>query len=633
MNVKLTSCDDQTIRERVQAAGVVGAGGAGFPTHIKLQARVDTFLVNAAECEPMLKVDQQLMAQQASRLLRGVHYAMKATGASSGIIALKEKYQRAINALTPLLPPDIRLHILPDVYPAGDEVLTIWMATGRRVPPAALPVSVGVVVNNVQTVLNITRAVEQQYPVTRRTLTVNGAVAKPITVTVPIGMSLREVLALAGGATVDAPGFINGGPMMGSLITSLDTPVSKTTGGLLVLPNSHSLIQRRLQNDRSVLAVAKTVCEQCRLCTDLCPRHLIGHELAPHLLVRAVNYQQLATPQLLLTALTCSECNVCASVACPVGISPMRINRLLKQELRAQNLRYEGALNPADPMANYRLIPVKRLVTRLGLTPWYQDAPLSEQVPQPEKVTLLLRQHIGASAIACVQKGDRVVHGQCVGQIPHGTLGAPIHASIDGMVSDVTEKRDYACERLTMSKAVGILELSSIAKGMETGDAMLKSANVELLVSKTLCPGKFLLMLGGDVGAAQQAINSGASLAGEMLVDSLVLPNIHPSLLSAISGLNHVEQHRAVGVVETWSVAACIDAADCAVKAANVILVRVHMAFGIGGKCYMVVAGDISDVNNAVSVASERAGEKGLLVYRSVIARPHEAMWRQMVEG
>ena len=179
-----------------------------------------------------------------------------------------------------------------------------------------------------------------------------------------------------------------------------------------------------------------------------------------------------------------------------------------------------------------------------------------------------------------------------------------------------------------MSKAVGILELSSIAKGMETGDAMLKSANVELLVSKTLCPGKFLLMLGGDVGAVQQAINSGASLAGEMLVDSLVLPNIHPSLLSAISGLNHVEQHRAVGVVET-----CIDAADCAVKAANVILVRVHMAFGIGGKCYMVVAGDISDVNNAVSVASERAGEKGLLVYRSVIARPHEAMWRQMVEG
>ncbi|HCB1918057.1 TPA: SLBB domain-containing protein [Citrobacter braakii] len=440
MTAESTLYDAQTIRERVRAAGVVGAGGAGFPAHVKLQAQVDTFLVNAAECEPMLKVDQQLMAVQAERLIRGVQYAMTATGARAGIIALKEKYQKAINALTPLLPAGIRLHILPDVYPAGDEVLTIWMATGRRVPPAALPVSVGVVVNNVQTVLNIARAVEQQYPVTRRTLTVNGAVARPITLTVPIGMSLREVLALAGGATVDDPGFINGGPMMGGLITSPDTPVSKTTGGLLVLPKSHALIQRRMQDERTVLSVAKTVCEQCRLCTDLCPRHLIGHELSPHLLVRAVNYQQAATPQLLLTALTCSECNVCESVACPVGISPMRINRMLKRELRALNHRYEGPLNPEDEMAKYRLIPVKRLITKLGLSDWYHDAPLTETDYPTDKTTLLLRQHIGASAIPCVQQGEHVVRGQCVADVPSGALGAPVHASIDGIVSEITEQ-------------------------------------------------------------------------------------------------------------------------------------------------------------------------------------------------
>ena len=440
MTAESTLYDAQTIRERVRAAGVVGAGGAGFPAHVKLQAQVDTFLVNAAECEPMLKVDQQLMAVQAERLIHGVQYAMTATGASSGIIALKEKYQEAINALTPLLPAGIRLHILPDVYPAGDEVLTIWMATGRRVPPAALPVSVGVVVNNVQTVLNIARAVEQQYPVTRRTLTVNGAVASPITLTVPIGMSLRDVLALAGGATVDDPGFINGGPMMGGLITSLDTPVSKTTGGLLVLPKSHALIQRRMQDERTVLSVAKTVCEQCRLCTDLCPRHLIGHELSPHLLVRAVNYQQAATPQLLLTALTCSECNVCESVACPVGISPMRINRMLKRELRALNHRYEGPLNPEDEMAKYRLIPIKRLITKLGLSDWYHDAPLAETDYSTDKTTLLLRQHIGASAIPCVEQGECVVRGQCVADVPSGALGAPVHASIDGIVSEITEQ-------------------------------------------------------------------------------------------------------------------------------------------------------------------------------------------------
>lgn len=437
--IEQDSYDAQTIRDRVRAAGVVGAGGAGFPAHVKLQAQVEIFLVNAAECEPMLKVDQQLMAQQPARLIRGVQYAMKATGAREGIIALKEKYHDAIEALTPLLPSSIRLHILPDVYPAGDEVLTIWMATGRRVPPAALPVSVGVLVNNVQTVLNIARAVEQQYPVTRRTLTVNGAVARPLTVTVPVGMSLRDVLALAGGATVDDPGLINGGPMMGSLVTSLDSPVTKTTGGLLVLPKNHPLIQRRMQDERTVLSVAKTVCEQCRLCTDLCPRHLIGHELSPHLLVRAVNYQQAATPQLLLSALTCSECNVCESVACPVGISPMRINRMLKRELRAQNLRYEGPLNPADEMAKYRLVPIKRLITKLGLSDWYHDAPLTDVAPSTDKTTLLLRQHIGASAVPCVQKGERVVRGQCVADMPSGALGAPVHASIDGIVSDITE--------------------------------------------------------------------------------------------------------------------------------------------------------------------------------------------------
>ncbi|VEA16582.1 propanediol utilization: polyhedral bodies pduT [Salmonella enterica subsp. enterica] len=163
-----------------------------------------------------------------------------------------------------------------------------------------------------------------------------------------------------------------------------------------------------------------------------------------------------------------------------------------------------------------------------------------------------------------------------------------------------------------MSQAIGILELTSIAKGMELGDAMLKSANVNLLVSKTICPGKFLLMLGGDIGAIQQAIETGTSQAGEMLVDSLVLANIHPSVLPAISGLNSVDKRQAVGIVETWSVAACISAADRAVKGSNVTLVRVHMAFGIGGKCYMVVAGDVSDVNNAVTVASESAGEKGV---------------------
>lgn len=182
-----------------------------------------------------------------------------------------------------------------------------------------------------------------------------------------------------------------------------------------------------------------------------------------------------------------------------------------------------------------------------------------------------------------------------------------------------------------MSQAIGIVELTSIAKGFETGDTMLKSADVTLLACKTLCPGKHLVMISGDVSAVGKAVANGERTAGSQMVDSMVLSNIHPSVLPALSGLTVVESIQAAGVVETWSAAACIAAADCAVKAANVTLVRIHMAFGIGGKCYQVLAGDISDIKTAVTVANQSAGAKGLLVYSSVISRPHPDLWRQLV--
>ncbi len=163
---------------------------------------------------------------------------------------------------------------------------------------------------------------------------------------------------------------------------------------------------------------------------------------------------------------------------------------------------------------------------------------------------------------------------------------------------------------------------------------MLKSANVQLLLCRTLCPGKFLLMLGGDVGAVQQAIAAGTARAGEMLVDSPVLANIHPSVLPAISGLNVVGQRQAAGIVETSERGGVHQRRRPRGESGQRHpRVRVHMAFGIGGKCYMVVAGDIADVDNAVTVASDSAGEKGLLVHRAVIPRPHDALWQQLMEG
>ena len=427
------------ISEMARAAGVVGSGGAGFPTHVKLAGEAEIYIVNGAECEPLLKVDQQLSKKYGAQLVRGLELAMQAVGAREGIIALKAKYEEAIATITPLLKSNMRIHILKDVYPAGDEVITIWMATGRRVPPAGLPKDVGVAVNNVLTLINLARAVDEGTPVTTRTLTITGAVVKPITVTVPIGVTLREVLAMAGGVTVADSAFIDGGPMMGKLVTSLDAPVTKTTGGLIALPASHILIRRRTQSERSVLEMARTTCEQCLLCTELCPRHIIGHELPPHLIVRSVNYHHFGNPSTLLSALTCSECAICEAWACPVDISPMRLNQMLKVQLRKENVRYTGPLHPADPMAEHRLVPVSRLIAKLAISEYNRKAPLDETPYQPARVVLPLRQHVGAPSIPCVSVGETVQAGQLLAEIPPNALGARIHASISGRVESATE--------------------------------------------------------------------------------------------------------------------------------------------------------------------------------------------------
>lgn len=182
-----------------------------------------------------------------------------------------------------------------------------------------------------------------------------------------------------------------------------------------------------------------------------------------------------------------------------------------------------------------------------------------------------------------------------------------------------------------MYHAVGLVELNSIAKGIQVTDTMLKGADVTLLTAKTICPGKYIVIVGGEIAAINQSVAAGVAEGGHLVVDQLVLANLDEAILPAMSGVSQVKQPQALGVVETYSVSACIEAADKAVKAANVNLIRIHMAYGIGGKCYFVITGDVSDTQTAVEVASAAAGEKGLLVYHMVVPRPHAALWQQLL--
>ncbi|MDR2196502.1 MAG: 4Fe-4S dicluster domain-containing protein [Coriobacteriales bacterium] len=475
------------LRDAIQEAGVVGAGGAGFPAHVKLAADAEALIVNACECEPLIEVDQHLLATHTDLFLQGLEYAIHLTGATKAAIAIKAKHTRNIAQLEAALAdrPNIELVRTDDFYPAGDEQVLVYDVLGRVVPRGGIPLAVGCVVHNVETLINIARAAEG-VPVTTTFVTVAGALPLPATYELPIGISYREALALCGAAgdtELEGMAALDGGPMMGKLVLDLDAPITKTTKAVILLEADRRVIVEKALSDAEILRQSRAACEQCRKCTDLCPRDLLGHEVRPHLVMRAVSYRgagagaaetaesaaagcasasagegagadgnasagaggrYFADLNDLRGALACSKCGACELYACPNGLSPRRVNVLLEQQL-AQAVREdrgekaEASAPAPSPMFAYRKIPTGRLVARLGLSAWNREAPLKSLPYAPTRVTLPLKQHIGAPARAVVAVGDTVRRGTVIGRVCAGALGANVHASIDGTVTAASE--------------------------------------------------------------------------------------------------------------------------------------------------------------------------------------------------
>ncbi len=179
--------------------------------------------------------------------------------------------------------------------------------------------------------------------------------------------------------------------------------------------------------------------------------------------------------------------------------------------------------------------------------------------------------------------------------------------------------------------AIGIVELSSIAAGYATSDAMLKAADVEMLLARSICSGKYMVMVGGEVGDVQSSVEAGVEVSEGAVIDSAVLSNIDPSVFPAISGANPVEKLEALGVIESFSVTSLIEAADTAAKAADVQLIEMRLAMALGGKAFATLTGNVSAVQTAVDAGAELVSEKGLLVHKVVIPRPHENLLNEMV--
>ena len=436
----------EQILSRIRAAGVVGAGGGGFPTHAKYEARVDVVLANGAECEPLARVDRQEMAARPDDVVRGLELAMAVTGAARGVIGLKEKYHDAADDLSATLrkrklEKRISLFPLGNFYPAGDEFVLVREALGRVIPEFGLPLHVGAVVSNVSTLIDVAAAVDRERPVASRLVTVAGAVCSPATIRVPVGTPVSAAVAAAGGATESAVRVILGGPMMGSLAPDADAPVVKTTSLVLVLPVRHPVVQRRLRDARRQIHLTRAACLKCMMCTEVCPRNALGHRLFPDRLMRNLAAGIGEDAAAFAGAYLCSECGLCAVYGCIQNLDPAWVNREMKRRLSAAGVPRPAPPGPGERRDGpLRRVPQPRLVARLGLTAYDRPAPIRPFETPVARLVVPLKQHAGAPARPAVKEGARVREGDLLGEIPEKALGARVHAGAAGVVVAVDER-------------------------------------------------------------------------------------------------------------------------------------------------------------------------------------------------
>jgi electron transport complex protein RnfC len=312
--------DGKQIAEAVAEAGIVGLGGAAFPTHVKLlrndKKPIDTIIVNGCECEPYLTSDYRLMVEAPKPIVTGALLAARANGSERVVVLIEDNKPEAIARMRQAAGgTGIEIAAAKTKYPQGGEKQAILAVTGREVPTGGLPLDIGVVVVNVGTAAAIARAVVRGKPLTHRVVAVTGpGVKQPKNILAPVGVSYGELIDFCGGLTDDAARVIAGGPMMGFTLGDLATPVTKGTSGVTVL------------TEREVRHGAETACVRCGRCVDACPLSLVPTKIA--LAARHGDWEQ--AKRYYITA--CMECGCCA-YTCPASLPLVQMIRLGKAQM------------------------------------------------------------------------------------------------------------------------------------------------------------------------------------------------------------------------------------------------------------------------------------------------------------
>lgn len=316
----LSDPSKEEIIERVRQAGIVGLGGAGFPTAVKLTPRtpVDTFIINGSECEHYLTCDHRVMIEKTDEVVRGARYIAKALGVDRIMIGIELNKPDCIAAFEKY--DDVQVVALRKIYPMGGEKQLIYSATGRKVPGGKLPADVGVVVNNVATCLGVCEAIELGKPDLDSILTVSGkAIERTANVLVPVGTPISYIIEKCGGEKSAPKKVVLGGPMTGVAVKSYDLYVKKTTSGILLL------------TEEEAAAEEPTPCLNCGMCADHCPMHLMPMDTAFY-----SNAGDFESAEKLGGAMYCIECGVCEYV-CPAKRPLIQAIRKTKAAVRARN--------------------------------------------------------------------------------------------------------------------------------------------------------------------------------------------------------------------------------------------------------------------------------------------------------
>jgi Na+-translocating ferredoxin:NAD+ oxidoreductase RnfC subunit len=435
----------EELQKAIYEAGIVGAGGAGFPTHRKLSDQVQTIVVNAAECEPLMMVDHHILHTHLQALVDTLAILVDTLGADEAIIGIKGKNMHLLDEkiVASLSKTKIRIKEIPDIYPAGDEVVLTYETTGKIIPEGSIPIMVGVMVINVETIYNIHLALTKSQPVTEKYITIGGDTKEDMTIKAPVGMKISEVLSMAGYADLKDKAVINGGPMMGRLVDLDADVVTKTTKGLLIFPETHQVIQRRRMSPSVTLKRASAACCQCQMCTDVCPRHLLGYSIQVHKSVRAAASHNVDDTEAFLQNALCCGCGVCTVMGCQQMIHPQGVATELKGALARAGLRRQNNKAPKEvrPERASRLVSSSRLIDRLGIRKYVKESVERNTMAfSPKTVYIQLSQHVGKPASATVNVGDKVKAGQVVAQTAYTDLGTTMHASINGTVKEITDR-------------------------------------------------------------------------------------------------------------------------------------------------------------------------------------------------